>query len=135
MCDQNIKKRLLNGDGESMKAQSEGIANLMDSSDKILAFLHAFKVEMFAYIDNSLAIHAKSCGEARVSSEVANASKKPAEEKNSLKLAIGKFLGFEAHGKVGMILSALFWIIVGAVATVCILHATEVNTIVKGVSP
>lgn len=130
MCNQNIKKRLLNGEANSMEAQSEGIANLMDSSDKILDFLHQFKAEVLEYIDNSLSIHAKSCGAARTA-----ATQQKPDEKNSLKLAIGKFLGFEAQGKVGMALSALFWALVGAVAFGIILNAAEVYNLVNGGTP
>jgi len=124
MCDQNIKKRLLNGGGDDMKTQSEGIANLMDSTDKILAFLHKFKIEIFAYIDNAISVHANSCGNARVAAS-AQASKP--DEKNSLKLAVGKFLGFEAQGKAGMVLSAIFWGIVGAVIMFAIMNPKGVS--------
>lgn len=126
MCDTNIKEGLRNGAGGSMEMQSKGIAELMDSSDKILAFLHQFKAEMFGYIDNSLSIHANSCGAARAVEAAAQSSAK-APEKNSLKLAVGKFLGFEAQGKVGMVISAIFWIAVGAIIAFAIIHINEIS--------
>ena len=126
MCDTNIKEGLRNGAGGSMEMQSKGIAELMESSDKILAFLHQFKAEMLAYIDNSLSVHANSCGAARAVEAAAQSSTK-APEKNSLKLAVGKFLGFEAQGKAGMVISAIFWIAVGAIIAFAIVHINEIS--------
>lgn len=122
MCNANVKKELRNGSGESLRMQSLGIAELMDSSEATLAFLHEFKSEIFEYIDKSLSIHANTCANARSVREGKTDTK---QEENKLKLAIGKFLGFEAQGKAGMAISAIFWAIIGAVATVAIFHAGE----------
>ena len=86
--------------------------------------------EMREINHSGIQTHLESCSAART---VQAAQSKP-DEKNSLKLAIGKFLGFEAQGKVGMVLSAIFWAIVGAVVFGIIMHAKEVSSLVQGVS-
>ena len=119
MCDANVKKELRNGSGESLRMQSLGIAELMDSSERTLAFLHEFKSEIFEYIDKSLSIHSTTCANERSRSD------RKQEEENKLKLSVGKLMGFEAQGKAGVAISAIFWAILGAVATVAIFHAGE----------
>lgn len=133
MCDTKTIKELEENDGvESLSVQSRALAQLMRAMNGMqeqmthmqerLADIPV-RSEVREIVKENISVHANSCGEARSRAlqAAANQSSKP-DEKNSLKLAVGKFLGFEAQGKAGMVLSAIFWGIVGAVIMFAIMN-------------
>jgi hypothetical protein len=133
MCDTKTIKELEENDGvESLSVQSRALAQLMRAMNGMQAQMTHMqerladipvRSEVREIVKENISIHANSCGEARTA---ANKSSKP-DEKNSLKLAVGKFLGFEAQGKAGMVLSAIFWGIVGAVIMFAIMNPKGVS--------
>lgn len=142
MCDTNTIDDLENGGGESLRVQSRALAQLMRASNgmqqqmsKMQARLAAIPVrsEVREIVRENISVHSDSCANARKSS-VPSAPSKP--EENKVELAVGKILGFKASGKLGMFLSAAFWIAVGIVICVAIFHANELSVLYpKGATP
>ncbi len=139
MCDMNLCRDLENGGGNSMAKQSLALSKIMQTQEaqgktmeRIVKRLAAIPVrsEVREIVKENISVHADSCANARKVSP-AQAQSKPPEE-NKVKLAVGKFLGFEATGKLGMFLSALFWAIVGGVTVWAIANAGELGSLWGG---
>ena len=111
MCQTKNRDLLRNGHAADLATQGHGIADIIDGIGKIENRLADIPVrsEVREMIKEGLAIHIASCDAAR------DDSTKP-EDKNRFRLAIGKLLGFEAEGRTGVIITAVFWLIVGFIA-------------------
>ena len=142
MCDMNLCRDLENGGGNSMEMQSLALSKIMQTQEAQGKTMESMaeriaklpdRTEVREMVDTALGVHADSCANGRktASPQQVQPPAMPQEE-NKVKLAVGKFLGFEAQGKVGMFLSALFWAIVGAVVFAAILHAAELSGVWGG---
>lgn len=130
MCDAGTIHELENGGGESLRVQSKALAQIMRALNDIPK-----RDEVRSMIETSLAVHSNACSASRSVEVVAQSAAKP-PEKNSLKLAVGKWMGFEAQGKAGVILSAIFWAILGGVIMFVVMHANEASSLIpKGATP
>lgn len=136
MCDTNTIDDLENGGGESLRVQSRALAQLMRASNgmqqqmsKMQARLAEIPVrsEVREIVKENISVHADSCANGRKTPSAQVPAKPP--EENKVELAVGKILGFKASGKLGMFLSAAFWIAVGFVICVAILHANELSSL------
>jgi hypothetical protein len=136
MCDMNLCRDLENGGGNSMEKQSLALSKIMQTQEAqgktmehIVKRLGAIPVrsEVREIVKESISVHSDSCANARKTSTPQAQAQTPAKppEENKVELTVGKVLGFRAQGKLGMVLSALFWIAVGVVGCVAIAHAGE----------
>mgnify|MGYP007070229442 CR=1 FL=1 len=135
MCDMNLCRDLENGGGNSMEKQSLALSKIMQTQEsqgktmdrlvKQIADIPT-RSEVREMQREGMQIHVESCEHARRSIGAG------AAEANKVKLAVGKFLGFEATGKLGMFLSALFWAIVGGVTVWAIANAGELGSLWGG---
>lgn len=135
MCDMNLCRDLENGGGNSMEKQSLALSKIMQTQEaqgktmdrlvKQIADIPT-RSEVREMQREGMQIHVESCEHARRSIGTG------AAEANKVKLAVGKFLGFEATGKLGMFLSALFWAIVGGVTVWAIANAGELGSLWGG---
>lgn len=135
MCDMTNRDKLRNGDAGNPVVQGHATADILDGmvgmEKQLKAILQRLadiptRSEVREMQREGMQIHVESCEHARRSMGAG------AAEANKVKLAVGKFLGFEATGKLGMILSALFWAIVGGVTVWAIANAGELGSLWGG---
>ncbi len=143
MCDMNLCRDLENGGGNSMEKQSLALSKIMQTQEaqgktmeRIVKRLAEIPVrsEVREIVKENISVHADSCAKGRKTPSAQVPAKPP--EENKVELAVGKLLGFKASGKLGMVLSAAFWIAVGIVICVAIFHANELSVLYpKGATP